>query len=34
MSDSETASLLDRSGLDRGQVRDEITRGLAGADDG
>ncbi|MEZ5764974.1 MAG: metalloprotease TldD [Xanthobacteraceae bacterium] len=34
MSDSATASLLDRSGLDRGQVREEIARGLKGADDG
>lgn len=29
-----TASLLDRAGLDRDEVRAQITRGLAGADDG
>jgi TldD protein len=31
---SATSSLLDRAGLDRDQVRSEIVRGLAGADDG
>ncbi len=31
---SATASLLDRAGLDRDQVKAEIGRGLAGADDG
>ena len=29
-----TTSLLDRSGLDRDAVRREVSRGLAGADDG
>jgi hypothetical protein len=29
-----TTSLLDRAGLDRDEVRREIVRGLAGADDG
>jgi TldD protein len=31
---SATSSLIDRAGLDRDQVRSEIARGLAGADDG
>jgi TldD protein len=31
---SATSSLLDRAGLDRDQVKSEIARGLAGADDG
>src|ERR1700744_4615512 len=31
---SAMSSLLDRSGLDRDQVRNEIARGLSGADDG
>ena len=29
-----TTSLLDRAGLDRDEVRSEVARGLAGADDG
>jgi len=29
-----TTSLIDRAGLDRDQMRKEVTRGLAGADDG
>ena len=31
---SPTASLLDRAGLDRGDVRRQLARGLEGADDG
>src|ERR1700742_4798117 len=31
---SATSSLIDRAGLDRDQVKSEIARGLAGADDG
>src|SRR5437868_7891530 len=34
MTNLATTSLLDRSGLDRDAVRREVTRGLAGADDG
>ena len=34
MTNPATASLLDRANLDRDQVRNEIARGLAGADDG
>jgi len=34
MTNLDTTSLLDRSGLDRDAVRSEIARGLAGADDG
>src|SRR6202790_4211770 len=34
MTDPATTSLLDRANLDRDQVRNEITRGLGGADDG
>ena len=34
MTNPATTSLLDRANLDRDAVRREITRGLAGADDG
>src|SRR4051812_13341460 len=34
LADVSTTSLLDRAGLDRDEVRTQITRGLAGADDG
>ena len=34
MTNLATTSLLDRSGLDRDAVKNEIARGLAGADDG
>src|SRR6201991_1818605 len=34
MTNPATTSLLDRSGLDRDAVRREVSRGLAGADDG
>ena len=34
MTNPATSSLLDRSGLDRDAVKNEIARGLAGADDG
>ena len=34
MTDPATTSLLDRANLDRDAVRDQLLRGLAGADDG
>src|SRR3569623_2040564 len=34
MTNPATTSLLDRANLDRDQVRNEVARGLAGADDG
>src|SRR5499427_10024333 len=34
MTNPATTSLLDRANLDRDQVRNELVRGLAGADDG
>ncbi|MGY4342399.1 putative Zn-dependent protease [Bradyrhizobium sp. LM2.9] len=34
MTNPATTSLLDRANLDRDQVRNELARGLAGADDG
>ena len=34
MTNPATTSLLDRANLDRDQVRSEVARGLAGADDG
>jgi len=34
MTNPATTSLLDRANLDRDAIRREITRGLAGADDG